>query len=48
MIVHSRFMHLGNPFEVVVQHLLTKGLDGFDCQDEIPMVNALVYGLHIG
>ena len=32
-------MDLGNPFEVVVQHLLNGGMTGLGHQDRIPMVS---------
>lgn len=36
-------MDLGNPFEVIVHYLLIKGMTNFSHEDEILMVNTLVY-----
>ena len=41
-LVHSQFMGLGNPLEVVVHYLLIGGMTGLGYQDEFPMVSALV------
>ena len=41
-LVHSRFMGLGNPLEVIVHHLLIRGMAGLGYWDEFPMVSALV------
>ena len=35
-------MGLGNPLEVVVHHLLIRGMVGLSYRDEFPMVSALV------
>ena len=35
-------MGLGNPLEVVVHHLLIRGMVGFGCQDGFPMLSELV------
>ena len=37
-LVHSRFMGLGNPLEVVVHHLLIGGMIGLGYQDECTSV----------
>ena len=41
-LVHNWFMSLGNPLEVVVHHLLIKGMTGLGYWDKFPMVSALV------
>ena len=42
-------MGLGNPLEVVVHHLLIRGMVGLGYRDGFPIVSALVcVGLHIG
>ena len=41
-LVHSRFMGLGNPLEVVVHHLLIRGMASLSYWDGFPMVSALV------
>ena len=41
-IVQSRFMGLGNPLEVVVHHLLIRGMTDLGYWDEFLMVSALV------
>ena len=43
LFVHSRFVELGNLFEVVVHHLLIGGMDGLEYRDGVPMVSALVH-----
>ena len=40
-------MDLGNPIKIVVHHLLIGGMTCLGCQDEFPMVSALVYVMHI-
>ena len=35
-------MGLGNPFEVVVHHLLIGGMTGLGHRDEFPMVSVLM------
>ena len=42
MIVHNRFMGLGNPLEVVVHHLLIGWMVGLGYHDRFLMVSALV------
>ena len=41
-------MDLGNVVENVVQHLLIGMMVCLDCQDEFPMVSALVYVMYTG
>ena len=41
-LVHNQFMGLGNPLEVVMHHLLIRGMVGLGYQDKFPMVSALV------
>ena len=41
-IVHSWFMGLGNPIEVVAHYLPLGGMLGFDHQDEFLMMSALM------
>ena len=41
-LVHSQFMSLGNPLEIVVHYLLILGIVGLSYRDEFPMVSALV------
>ena len=41
-LVHSRFMGLGNPLEVVVHHLLIGGMASLGYWDGFPMVSVLV------
>ena len=41
-LVHSRFIGLGNPLEVVMHHLLIGGMTGLGYWDEFPMVSSLV------
>ena len=45
---HNWFVGLGNPFEVVVHHLLIGGIACLDRWDGFPMVSVLVYLMHIG
>ena len=35
-------MDLGNLVKIIVHYLLIKGMTYFDCQDEVPMMCALV------
>ena len=35
-------MGLGNPIEIVVHHLLIRGMVGLGCQDRFPLVSELV------
>ena len=45
MICSKLVMDLGNPFEVVVHHLLIGGMPSLDHWDQIPMVGCgSVYG----
>ena len=46
--VHSRFVDLLNPFEIVVHHLLIRGINSFSCQDEVSMKSALMCKHWIG
>ena len=41
-LVHSYFMSLGNPLEIVVHHLLIKGMSSLGYWDLFPMVSALI------
>ena len=41
-LVHSPFVDLGNPLEVVVHHLLIEGVAGLSYWNGFPMVSALV------
>ena len=41
-------MNLGNPVEIIVHHLLIRGMVCLGHWDEFPMVSALVYVMHIG
>ena len=41
-------MHLGNPVETVVHHLLIQGMACLGRYDGFPMVSVLVYVMHIG
>ena len=41
-LVHNQFMGLGNPLEVVMHHLLIRGMVGLGYQDKFLMVSALV------
>ena len=41
-LVHSWFVGLGNPLEVVVHNLLIRRMDDLSYWDEFPMVSALV------
>ena len=41
-------MDLGNPIETIVHHLLIEGMSYLGHWDGFPMVNALVYVMHIG
>ena len=41
-------MDLGNPIETVVHYLLIEGMTCLNCQDGFPVVNVLVYVMHIG
>ena len=45
---HNWFVGLGNPFEVVVHHLLIGGIACLGCQDGFPMVSVLVHVMIIG
>ena len=42
-LVQSQFMGLGNLLDVVLHHLLIRGLAGLGYWDEFPMMSALVY-----
>ena len=41
-LVHNCFMGFGNPLEVVVHHLLIRGMVGLSYRDVFPIVSALV------
>ena len=41
--VHNRFINLGNPFEIVVHHLLIEGMIVVGHWDRILRVSVLVY-----
>ena len=41
-LIHSRFVGLGNPLEVVVYHLLIEGMTSLGYWDEFPMVSVLM------
>ena len=41
-LVHSQFMGLGNPLEVVVHRFLIRGMTSLGYWNEFPMVNTLV------
>ena len=41
-------MDLGNPVETIAHHLLIRGMVYLGCQDEFPMISALVYVMHTG
>ena len=45
-IVYSWFMDLGNPVELVVHHLLIKGITCLGRRDEFPIMSALMYVKH--
>ena len=41
-------MDLGNSIEIVMHHLLIRGMTCIDFRDEFPLVSALVYMMNIG
>ena len=41
--VQSRFMDLGNLFEVIVHYLLIRGMTGLGHHNRVPMISTLVY-----